>query len=358
MKSAAASNKTTRDLFEPRQAPFPEEYDFSAFKDGIRQSYWVHDEFNFEGDIQDYHAECSPTEQAVIERAMLAISQIEVSVKKFWGTTLPRRVRKPEVHDIGASFGESEVRHKDAYAHLLRRLGLGQRFADLEGVEAIQRRIDYLSEHKRHATADAGEASDRQFIETLMLFSIFIEHVSLFSQFLILTAFDKHTKRFRGIANAVEATSKEEQLHSLYGAELVRICRDERPEWFEGGRMEARAHAACKDAFEGERAVLGWIYGEGDLGFLPRKTAEVFVKDRFNDGLSKLGFSEVFSFTEEERKRLRAVEWFEEDRLMTKDNDFFSKRSTTYTKNNATVTADTIFGPEDGAGLLPPEEGY
>ena len=35
--------------------------------------------------------------------------------------------------------------------------------------------------------------------------------------------------------------------------------------------------------------------------------------------------------------------WFTEDIMMTKDNDFFSKRSTTYSKHTQSVTADDMF---------------
>ena len=54
---------------------------------------------------------------------MLAISQIEVAVKSFWGD-IYQKMPKPEVGAVGATFAESEVRHADAYSHLLEILGL------------------------------------------------------------------------------------------------------------------------------------------------------------------------------------------------------------------------------------------
>ena len=48
---------------------------------------------------------------------MLAISQIEVAVKSFWGD-IYHKIPKPEVGAVGATFAEreSEVRHTDAYS--------------------------------------------------------------------------------------------------------------------------------------------------------------------------------------------------------------------------------------------------
>ena len=56
---------------------------------------------------------------------MLAISQIEIAVKTFWGD-IYKRMPKPEIGNVGATFAESEVRHADAYSHLIQLLGLNQ----------------------------------------------------------------------------------------------------------------------------------------------------------------------------------------------------------------------------------------
>lgn len=78
----------------------------------------MHTEFNFTGDIQDYRTVINDHERHVLTRAMLAISQVGVNVKRFWGE-LYRYFPKPEMDDVGGTFAESEVRHKDAYPLLL-----------------------------------------------------------------------------------------------------------------------------------------------------------------------------------------------------------------------------------------------
>ena len=103
----------------------------------------VHTEFNFTSDIQDYKVHLSEKEKSAVERAMLAISQIEVAVKTFWGD-IYKRMPKPEIGNVGATFAESEVRHADAYSHLIQLLGLNNEFENLLQVPAIRRRIKYL----------------------------------------------------------------------------------------------------------------------------------------------------------------------------------------------------------------------
>ena len=48
----------SRSLFEKRINPKPFLYpELLEFKDAIRHSYWLHTEFNFTSDIQNYHVD-------------------------------------------------------------------------------------------------------------------------------------------------------------------------------------------------------------------------------------------------------------------------------------------------------------
>jgi ribonucleoside-diphosphate reductase beta chain len=322
-------------IFEPRIPLKPYEYPrLLEFKTAIRQSYWVHDEFNFEGDIQDFHVNCTEAERSVIKKTMLAIAQIEVAVKTFWADIYDR-LPVPEVGAVGMTFAESEVRHMDAYSHLLERLGLNDTFEQIENIPPLRDRVEYLDQ----ALEGAQSSDDRDFVQSILLFSIFIEHVSLFSQFLIMLSFDKYEKKFKGVANAVEATSKEEQIHGLFGVELIDVIREEHPEWF-GPSFEREVQAACRRAYDAERRVLDWIFADGELDFLPRPVVDAFLRDKFNRSLKNVEVDPVFEVAPEWLDESR---WFYEEILLTKGNDFFSKRSTSYSKMTQSVSGDDLF---------------
>ena len=51
------------------------------FVDAINKSFWVHSEIDFTADVQDFHSNLQPYEQNAVKHALLAIAQIEVSVK-------------------------------------------------------------------------------------------------------------------------------------------------------------------------------------------------------------------------------------------------------------------------------------
>lgn len=330
-----SKSQQSPNIFEERRHLKPYEYnDFLDYTEAIRNSYWVHTEFNFAGDVQDFKVDTTDVEKSVIRKTMLAIAQIEVKVKTFW-SDIYEQMPKAEIGSVGMTFAESEVRHMDAYSHLLDVLGIEDDFEEVTEVPAIKSRMEYLDKYLE----GAGSGDEEEYARSILLFSTFVEHVSLFSQFLIMTSFDKYEKKFKGISNAVEATSKEEQIHGLFGQELVETIRNENPELF-NAQFEEDVKEACQEAYDAEMEILDWIFSEGELDFLPRAQVDEFMKDRFNQSLENVDVEPIF---ETDDDMLDEVRWFDEDIMMTKDNDFFSKRSTTYNKHTTSVTTDDMF---------------
>lgn len=323
------------DIFKHRLNLKPYEYpQLIEYQHAIQHSYWLHTEYNYTSDVQDFHARVTDEERNVIKNAMLAIAQIEVSVKNFWGD-LHNRMPKPEVGAVGATFSANEVIHHDAYSHLLEILGLNEEFENIHKYHALQNRVKYLSD----ATKLVKSESNKDFTLSLILFSLFIEHVSLFSQFLVLMSFNKYRNLFKGMSNVLEASTKEEQLHGQFGIELIQIIREENPEWFDE-KMESEIVNACLQAYEAEEQVVDWIYEQGDLVFMPKETVKEFVKNRFNNSLESLGYEKVFDVDE---KLLETTEFFTDELLATKHVDFFVKRSVNYTKRARAITSDDLF---------------
>ena len=321
------------DIFRKRVNLKPYEYpQLLEYVDAIRHSYWVHTEFNYSSDIQDMKVNLTPYEASVVEKAMLAISQIEVQVKTFWAK-IGDKMPKPEIQAVGVTFGESEVRHADAYSNLIEMMGLNERFEQIMEVPAINKRIDYLER------AMATPVDNKDYFHNIVLFSMFIENVSLFSQFLIMMAFNKHKNVLKGISNAVEATSKEEDVHARFGFDLVNIIKAENPTWFDK-ETTTTINALAREAYKAEAAIVDWIYGEEDLEFLPKETVKEFLKQRFNQSLVAIGQKPLYTV---DPKAIEDTQWFIEETLSTKNVDFFVKRSTAYSKKSKAFTSDDLF---------------
>lgn len=231
--------------------------------------------------------------------------------------------------------GNSEVRHKDAYAQLLRILGLENEFQTVIEIPAIKNRISYLAKY----LDGTRSKENKMYTKSVLLFSLFIEHVSLFSQFLIMMSFNKEKNLFKGISNVVEATSKEEEIHGNFGSELINIIKEENPEWFDE-EFEALIVSACHKAYAAECGILDWIFENGELSFLSKDTIKHFIQNRFNNSLNRIGMKSVFEvdFTEIEKTL-----WFDVEILSTKEGDFFYKKSVDYNKKSKSITEDDLF---------------
>ena len=323
------------DIFMPRVNILPYEYpQLLDYKDAIRHSYWIDTEYNFTEDISDFKTKITDQEREVIKRTMLAIAQIEVKVKTFWGDCF-KRMPIAEIGDVGMTFAESEVRHKDAYARLLRILGLEKEFENVINVPAIKGRMDYLNKY-----LDGTRSKDnKMYTKSVLLFSLFIEHVSLFSQFLIMMSFNKEKNLFKGISNVVEATSKEEDIHGNFGVELINIIKKENPEWFDA-EFEGMVYSACKKAYTAETEILDWIFEKGELDFLPKETITNFIANRFNNSLSKIGMESLFMVDQE---LLNKTKWFDVECTATKEGDFFYKKQIDYNKKSKSITHADLF---------------
>ena len=328
-------SKHKPNIFKKRVNLKPYEYpNLVEYVDAIRHSYWVHTEFNFTSDIQDFKVVLNDKEKTAVQRAMLAISQIEIAVKNFWGD-IYKRMPKPEIGGVGATFAESEVRHADAYSNLIQVLGLNSEFENLLEEPAIRRRIKYLEK-----SISASKAVDnRDYFESVILFSMFVENVSLFSQFLVIMSFNKHKNVLKGMSNAVEATSKEENIHAEFGFDLVNTIKAENPDWWTDELVEDIVDATL-DAYDAESEIVEWMFEKGDLEFLTKEQTLEFIKDRFNRSLKAIGIDGVFNVNE---SLLESTEWFDDEILTTKHTDFFVKRSINYSKKQKSITSDDLF---------------
>lgn len=325
----------SRDLFRPREHFKPFEYkECEAFTDAINHAYWLHSEFNLTTDVQEYHTEIDDYQRDIIKKCLLLISQIEVAVKTFWGR-LERHLPKPEINMVGATFADSEARHSRAYSHLLEKMGLNEEFEKIYDIPVVIDRHNYLKKYKDYANARLEE----NFVKSIILFSLFIENVSLFSQFFIVQSFNKHRKQLKGISNIISATSKEEAIHGEFGTYLINILREEHPEFFTDELKDLITNY-CRKAYAAEEKIIDWIFKEGDTDFIKVDQVKEFVKDRLNQSLIGIGLESVF---EVDKETLSKTKWFEEELMSDMHQDFFDTRPVGYSKFNKSFGEDDLF---------------
>lgn len=322
------------DLFRPRKTYRPFEYpDLHKYVDAIRQSYWTHDEFDFTSDIQDFKVNLLPHEAEAVRRCMLAIAHVEATVKTFWAK-IGDRIPKPEIAEVGVTFGESEVRHANAYAELLNVLGLNDSFEGILNIPVFKERQAYME-----AALANNNNSNRDYMKAVAFFSLIIENVSLFSQFLIIMLINQQQGYLKGMSNVISSTSLEENLHANFGSDIVQKRRIESPEWFTDDFDKEMASLVAQ-SFETESSIIDWIFEHGEIEAAPKAVVLEYIKNRFNKGLTESGFEKQFDI---DYQLLEPTEFFDLQVNTTTHVDFFHKRSSNYTKKAASYDADSLF---------------
>ncbi|MAX51467.1 MAG: ribonucleotide reductase [Methylophaga sp.] len=292
----------------------------------IHESFWTPEHFTYDRDVNDFKTKLTEGEQDIVKKSMLAIGFIENKVKTFYAR-IDMRLPKTEVAIVGHTIASNEAIHQMTYEKLLGLLGLDEEFEKLDSIPCMQGRADYLGKYLK----GVNSRSDKEFTKSLILFTLLVENVSLFSQLLIVSSFKKYKNLLSNFNAVIGATSREEDIHAKFGEDLIRIIRREFPEWFDD-EMERKIRGNINKAYKAECEILNWIFEKQELNFLPKESIQEYLKERFNNSLNKIGYSNEF---EVDSKLLEPTEFLEVQMRASSSFDFFNEKSTEYSQNTA-----------------------
>ena len=322
-------------IFEEQVSRKPDHYPWAQeFIEAMHNGFWTDKEFSFSSDIQDFNVHLNEDEREMIIRTLSAIGQIEVAVKKFWsklGDNLPH----PSLTDLGYVMANVEVIHNNAYERLLKVLGLEDVFEENLKLDFIEGRVKYLRKYNHKFYKD----SKKQYVYALTLFTLFVENVSLFSQFYVINWFNRYRNVLKDTGQQVKYTRNEENIHALAGIKIINTIRSEHPELFDD-ELEERIASEAKAAFVAESYLVDWMVNGFNEKGLNANILKEFIKNRINDSLEKIGFDSAFDV---DTSLLEDTMWFEEELLGNNATDFFHSRPVEYSKNSQTFDADDLF---------------
>ena len=270
----------------------------------------------------------------MVVRALSAIGQIEVAVKTFWAN-IGDKMPHPSIRDLGYAMANSEVIHNLAYEKLLDVLHLTHVFEENMNEKVIKGRVDYLRKYLKKTYKD----DKKQYIYSIMLFTLFVENVSLFSQFYIIMHFNRNRSVLKDCAQQVQYTRNEEMLHAQVGIQLINTMREEYPEYFDA-ELEARVQEECIESLKAESKVIDWIMSEYSVPGLNADILKSFISKRMADSIEAIGFDKSKIYYNQHH--IDETYWFDEELLGANMTDFFQKRPVEYAKGKG-ITADDLF---------------
>ena len=321
-------------IFDEQISRKPDYYPWTEeFMRSMWEGHWTDKEFSFSSDIQDFHVKLTDQEQQIIIRTLSAIAQIEIAVKTFWakiGDNLPH----PSIRDLGYVMANIEVIHNNAYERLLKLLDLEEVFEENMKLDFIQGRVKYLRKYTHRFYKD----SKKQFVYALILFTLFVENTSLFSQFYVINWFGKKNL-LKDTNQQTKYTAREEDIHAKIGIHLVNTIKDEHPELFDN-ELEAKILAAAPEALKAEEQIIDWIVNGIQKDLMSAAILKEFVKNRINESLDQIGFEKIFDIDED---LIARTTWFDEEVLGNMMTDFFASRPTEYSKSNKSFSEEDLF---------------
>lgn len=322
-------------LFDEQISRKPDHYPWAKqFIDAIWQGFWTPDEFNFRSDYSQFKTDLNEEEQEVIVRALSAIGQIEVAVKTFWAN-IGDHMPHPSIRDLGYAMANSEVIHNLAYEKLLDVLHLTHVFEKNLEEEVIKGRVNYLRKYLKRTY----KSKEKQYIYSIILFTLFVENVSLFSQFYIIMHFNRNRAVLKDCAQQVQYTRNEEMLHAQVGIKLINTLREEYPELFDA-ELEERISEEILASLEAEGKVIDWIMNGYSTEGLSPNILKSFIAKRMKDSIDQIGFnSNIITY---DPHHIQQTYWFDEELLGANMTDFFQKRPVEYAKGKG-ITAEDLF---------------
>lgn len=320
-------------IFDERKTYKPSEYPYAdELRLRLTHSFWTHDELTFSGDKIDF-LNLNDTEREIVLRTLTLIATVEVKVKDFW-TQLGNHFPKAEFKNLGVTAGESEVRHAESYDRLLDVLGMQEYYEKALENPFILGRFDYL---EKYLKLSPGNSDKSKYILKLILFTILIENVSLFSQFATVMYFYRHHGIMKDIRNIIKWTAIDEQNHSQIGFYIINILREEHPELFTQ-ELEQEVIKACKKAIKYEGELLNWVFEKGELEKMLKEDLKEYMMSRVDESLITMGFETVFNVSEP-----KSLGFFFEEVFADSQDDFFAVRPVDYTLKDKSFNSDELF---------------
>lgn len=322
-------------IFEEQISRKPNRYPWTEdFIESMHNGFWTHKEFSFKSDVQQFKVKLTEQEREIIIRCLSAIGQIEVAVKTFWaklGENLPH----PALQDLGYVMANTEVIHNNAYERLLTVLELENVFEENLKLEWIQGRVKYLKKYTHRFYKD----HKKQYLYAIILFTLFVENVSLMSQFYIINWFARNKNVLKDTDQQVKYTRNEENIHALVGMKIINTIREEYPELFDK-ELEERVLSEAVEAYESEAKIIDWMVNGIEEEGLSAAHLKEFIKERINESLRGISFKPAF---ETNGELLKATTWFNEELLGNNMTDFFHSRPVEYSKKSQSFSESDLF---------------
>ncbi len=293
-----------------------------------QQTHWMGEEVPLGNDIKDWSSDrVTDSERALLTQIFRFFTQSDVEVGDNYLKRYIPLFQPLELQMMMAAFSNMETVHIDAYALLLKTLGMPKaEFAAFRDYEAMRAKADYMHTFGTGTVADVAR--------TLAMFGAFTEGMALFASFAMLLNFPRHNK-MNGMGQIVSWSVRDESLHCEGMIRLFHEWNRETGAVTKGVRDDILDVA--KTMVNLEESFVDLAFGIGEIEGMTAAEIKSYVRYIADWRLTQLRLAPAFGYFEAADNTYRQIKphplpWLVEILNGVEHANFFEQRATEYSK--------------------------
>ncbi len=293
-----------------------------------QQIHWMGEEVPLGEDIKDWQKDAlSTSEKHLLTQIFRFFTQSDVEVSDNYFKRYIPIFQPLEIQMMMAAFTNMETVHIDAYALLLKTLGMpSSEFQAFRQYGAMRAKSDYMKTFGTETCADVSR--------TLAMFGAFTEGMSLFASFAMLMNFPRFNK-MKGMGQIVSWSVRDESLHC---ASLIRLFH----EW--NAETKSLTKEVASDITEVGKTMVGLedkfielAFELGDVQGLTPEDVQQYIRYIADWRLTQLKLQPLYGYFDGkdgtyEQRRPHPLPWLTAILNGVEHANFFEARATEYTK--------------------------
>ncbi len=293
-----------------------------------QQVHWMGEEVPLGADIKDWTSDrVTDDERALLTQIFRFFTQSDVEVSDNYMKRYIPIFQPLEIQMMMAAFTAMETVHIDAYALLLKTLGMPQtEFEAFRDYAEMRDKADYMHTFGVETVADVSR--------TLAMFGAFTEGMALFASFAMLLNFPRHNK-MNGMGQIVTWSVRDESLHCEGIIRLFHQWNRETGALTKGVRDDIIDVA--KTMVRLEEKFVDLAFGIGRIEGMNAQDIKDYVHYIADWRLTQLKLPPAFGYFEEAGGvyapvRAHPLPWLVEILNGVEHANFFEQRATEYSK--------------------------
>lgn len=301
------------------------------------QSHWLHTEVPMIEDVKDWKRNLTTDEKTFLTNILRFFTQSDLDVAGGYVNNYLPHFPQPEIRMMLCGFAAREALHIAAYSHLIETLGLPEKtYSEFFEYEEMRAKHEYFLEFTPVIDPSASFSQKNKLATQIAAFSAFTEGMQLFSSFIMLLNFPRHSK-MKGMGQIITWSIIDETQHMEAMIKLFRTYIEENREVW-NDELKGQIYKIAEKMVELEDKFIDLAFNGHTLENLTREDVKQYIRYIADRRLISLGLKGVF------KVKKNPLPWVEEMINAPTHTNFFENRGTDYAKGALSGSWDDVWG--------------